>query len=200
MYASNGEYASQPVRFLTNSQSLSPGSEKPEPCIPYSFPVRTLRGQTLQKTGLALLVGLVATTPAWAQDSAEQIARAYIAAYEAQDFDAMRAFYAPDARFIDPTSFEMDDVTPDIDWTGADEILAGISSWGVASGVYNFDRVYEASGRVVFDAEMDVVYATPEGEVTYRYPIITILTIEDGQVVEHRDYTGFNEMYRVEGN
>lgn len=148
----------------------------------------------------AALLAAAAGTPALAQTTPLEIAQAYIAAYEAQDFDAMRGFYAPDARFVDPTSFEMDEVTSDIDWTGADEIIAGISSWGVARGIYKFDRVYEASGRIVFDAEMDVVYAMPAGEVTYRYPIITIVTIEDGQVVEHRDYTGFNEMYRVEGN
>ena len=126
------------------------------------------------------------------------IAQRYIAAYEAQDFDTMRALYASEARFIDPNSFEMDHLTPDIDWHGPDEILAGIASWGLVRGHYRIDRMYEASGRVVFDADIDVVYATPEGEQIYRFPIITILTIENGLVVEHRDYTGFNEIQRLE--
>ena len=123
-----------------------------------------------------LAAALVPAAPAAAEDDALAIAQAYIAAYEAQDFDAMRALYAADAHFIDPTSFAMDAVTPDIDWTGPDAIIAGIRSWGVLRGEYHVDRLYEASGRVVFDAEMDVVYAMPEGEITYRYPIITIIT------------------------
>lgn len=122
------------------------------------------------------------------------IARAYISAYEQQDFDAMRGLMADDAVFIDPTSFDMAFVQTPIHWTGPDEILGGVSAWNIARGEYHFDRVYEAAGRVVFDASMDVYYATSEGERGFRYPIITIVTVEDGRVTEHRDYTGFNEM------
>ena len=126
--------------------------------------------------------------------SSMDIARAYISAYEQQDFDAMRGLMADDAVLIDPTSFDLAFVQAPIHWTGADEILEGISAWNIARGEYHIDRVYEAAERVVFDASMDVYYATSEGERGFRYPIITIVTVENGLVTEHRDYTGFNEM------
>ena len=115
------------------------------------------------------------------------VARAYISAYEQQDFDSMRGLMADDAVFIDPTSFDLAFVQTPIHWTWPDEILNGMSAWNVARGEHHIDRVYEAAGRVVF-------YATSEGERGFRYPIITIVTMEDGLVTEHRDYTGFNEM------
>ena len=128
-----------------------------------------------------------------------EIAQAYISAYERQDFDAMRDLMADDAVFIDPTSFDLAFVREPVHWTGADEVLAGISAWNIARGEYHFDRVYEAAGRIVFDASMDVYYATSEGERGFRYPIITIVTVENGLVTEHRDYTGFNDMAPIPG-
>jgi len=148
----------------------------------------------------AALVALVIAPAGLAQGDAMTIARAYLAAYEAQDYDAMRGFYAEDAHFIDPTSFDIESVAVDIDWTGPDAIIEGIRAWGMARGEYRIDRSYEASGRVVFLAEMDVIYAVPDGEVVFRYPITTIITVRDGQVVEHRDYTDFQHMHRVESD
>jgi len=141
-------------------------------------------------TAVLANAGLAADQPA----GSIEIAQAYIAAYEGQDFEAMREFMADDVVFTDPTSFDLAFVREPIHWTGADEILAGVSAWNVARGEHHLDRVYEAAGRVVFDANMDVFYATSEGERGFRYPIITIVTVENGLVTEHRDYTGFNDM------
>jgi ketosteroid isomerase-like protein len=122
------------------------------------------------------------------------VAEAYLAAYEAQDFDALRTLYAENAVFIDPTSADVQPITPPISWRGRETIIEGLRSWGVARMDYTLDRSFHASGQVVFDGTSDVVYQTPNGELTYRFPIITILTVEDGQVTEHRDYTDYAGM------
>jgi len=88
---------------------------------------------------------------------ARSVAEAYIRAYESQNFDKLRSFYAEDVVFIDPTSFDTPQLAEDIHWHGPDAIIAGISNWGTARGKYRVNRTFVASGRVVFDAEMDVV-------------------------------------------
>jgi ketosteroid isomerase-like protein len=120
-----------------------------------------------------------------------QVATAYLETYQSGNFEGMREFYADDAVFIDPTSFEIPNMGDTIHWQGADAIIAGISAWGASGLDYTFDRVYEASGRVIFDGATHVIYTRDDGDIIYNYPIITIITVQDGQVVEHRDYTDF---------
>jgi ketosteroid isomerase-like protein len=130
---------------------------------------------------------------AQAQDvvSDQDIATAYLEAYQSGNYATMREYYAEDAVFIDPTSFEVPNIGDTIHWQGADAIIAGISAWGASGLEYTFDRIYESSGRVIFDGATHVIYPGDDGGVVYNYPIITIITIEDGQVTEHRDYTDF---------
>ena len=135
----------------------------------------------------------------WQATPAEPVAvaEAYLAAYESQDFVALRALYAEDAVFIDPTSANVQPITPPISWRGRDAIIEGLRSWGVARMDYTLDRTFHASGQVVFDGTSDVIYQTPNGELTYRFPIITIITVANGQVTEHRDYTDYAGMHQV---
>tara|TARA_R110000744_G_scaffold84678_4_gene165704 strand:+ start:6626 stop:7123 length:498 start_codon:yes stop_codon:yes gene_type:complete len=143
---------------------------------------------------LCLLACPTLAAPARATGTASNsrnIAEAYLAAYQRQDHDAMRALYAETARFIDPTSLAIPQITPPIDWRGADAIIAGISSWGIAQLSYEIDRSYESSDAVIFDGRTVVSYQTGIGERRFVYPIITIITVQDGKVVEHRDYTDF---------
>ncbi|WP_339744517.1 nuclear transport factor 2 family protein [uncultured Maricaulis sp.] len=123
-------------------------------------------------------------------DSDRAVAEAYLTAYENQDYDTMRALYATDANFVDPTSFHLPQMPP-IDWQGPDTIIDGIASWGISGLEYHLDRSYTASGAVVFDGNADVIYATPSGPRIFTYPIVTIITVSNGLVVEHRDYTDY---------
>ncbi len=144
------------------------------------------------KTLLAVVTALGLTPLALADDESDRaVAEAYIAAYEHQNLDAMRALYADDAVFVDPTSFHLPQMPP-IHWQGPDTILEGIAGWGISGLELHLDRSYTASGAVVFDGNADVVYATPAGPRVFNYPIVTIVTIRDGQVVEHRDYTDYS--------
>ncbi|HAQ36258.1 MAG: hypothetical protein CMF74_07245 [Maricaulis sp.] len=140
---------------------------------------------------IALLAGHAAAQEAETPDT---IADAYLAAYQAQDFDALAGWIAADAVFIDPTSEAVPGIAEPFHWTGRDAILAGMRSWGASRLEYEIDRRYSASGHVIFDGAVAAIYETPDGVTAYRYPIITILTIAEGQVIEHRDYTDFSGM------
>ncbi|QNL19837.1 nuclear transport factor 2 family protein [Hyphobacterium sp. CCMP332] len=134
-----------------------------------------------------------------AQDStpSRQIADAWLTAYQAQDFDAARGLLTHESVFIDPTSFGRENFGEPINWTGADAIISGISSWGLAGAEYSFDRVYESPGRVIYDGSVLVTY---QNGARYDFPIITIVTVADGHLVEHRDYTDFDGAVRLESN
>jgi ketosteroid isomerase-like protein len=141
----------------------------------------------------ALLTALALLMVDAANDDRE-IAETYLAAYQAQDFETMHELYAEDAHFIDPTSFDMPNIGARIEWIGPDAIIAGLSGWGVTRIDYTIAQTYAASGRVVFQATADVVYGNGTDERVFRYPITTIITIVDGKVAEHRDYTDFTGM------
>jgi len=131
-----------------------------------------------------------------APDTVRPVADAYMEAYQAQDFEVLSGLYAEDAIFVDPTSFDVAPITSPIRWQGSDAIIDGIQGWSVTSMRYTLERTYEASGHVIYDGISDVEFGTPEGAVTYRFPIITIITVENGQATEHRDYTDYAGMQR----
>jgi ketosteroid isomerase-like protein len=56
---------------------------------------------------------------------------------------------------------------------------------------YNIERVYEASNHVVFVGEVLPLVAGDKGLTQYAYPVVTIVTIANGKVAEHRDYTNY---------
>jgi len=147
--------------------------------------IRISLGAILLLTASNSLVFAQETSPA------RQTAEAWIAAYEAQDFDAMRALLTDGSHFIDPTSLGRENFGNPIDWQGADQILEGIAGWGVTHAEYHVERSYESPGRVIFNGSIDVTYGSPENPLSYNFPIVTIITVDDGHVAEHRDYTDF---------
>jgi len=155
---------------------------------------------------ISLLLGgtLLCATPADAQPpagevaSARSIAEAWLEAYGSQDFDRMTSLMTDETVFIDPTSFAIDAVTNRIEWQGPAAITSGIAGWGMTQGVYTIDRTYEASGHVVFNGHVDVIYGEGEERQAFRYPITTIISVINGRVAEHRDYTDFHGASRVE--
>lgn len=121
------------------------------------------------------------------------VARSYMDAYQALDLTRLEAFYAEDVAFNDPTSVRVPGIGGPFVWRGRSEVLAGIRGWTayVRSLNYNVERIYEASGQVVFVGDVNPVVSTPNGTAQFRYHIVTIVTLEDGHVVEHRDYTDY---------
>lgn len=121
------------------------------------------------------------------------LARDYLEAYQALDLGRLETYYADQVRFNDPTSLRVQGVGGPFIWHGRVEVMNGLRGWSayIRSLRYDLDRVYEASGHVVFVGAVNPMVATPEGLVQYRYNIVTIVTIESGQVIEHRDYTDY---------
>ncbi|MEE2526703.1 nuclear transport factor 2 family protein [Hyphobacterium sp. HN65] len=145
----------------------------------------------LALSGLALAFAVQAGGLAQDVTPTRQTAEAWLTAYQAQNFEAMRSLLDQNSVFIDPTSLGRESFGNPINWQGADAILAGVRSWGVTDAQYHFDRTYESPGRVIYDGSIDVTYGAPDNQVSYNFPIITIVTVANGMVVEHRDYTDF---------
>lgn len=145
------------------------------------------------------LVLMLGAGPAYADNAGSgnaqviAAARSYLDAYQTLDLVRLEALYADDVRFNDPTSVHAQGVGGPFVWNGRAAVLAGIRGWStyVRSLNYDIERIYEASGHVVFVGAVNPVVATPDGLAHYRYSIVTIITIQDGRVVEHRDYTDY---------
>ncbi|MGE0737457.1 MAG: nuclear transport factor 2 family protein [Alphaproteobacteria bacterium] len=121
------------------------------------------------------------------------VARAYLEAYQRLDVQRLESHYADDVEFNDPTSLRVAGIGGPFVWRGREAVLSGVRRWArsIQSLNYDIDRIYEASGRVVFVGGVTSAVRTPGGLVRYRYPIVTIVTISDGRISEHRDYTDY---------
>ena len=143
------------------------------------------------------LTGLAAASADHHAETPRAIAEAWLEAYSNQDFEGMTALMTEDTVFVDPTSFDIAAITNRIEWQGPDAITSGVGAWGINHGRYTIERSYESSGRVIFNGHIDVIYGEGEGAQAFRYPITTIITVADGHVTEHRDYTDFNGASRI---
>lgn len=120
-------------------------------------------------------------------------ANAYLEAYARLDTAALERLYAEDAVFNDPTSAAVPGIGGPFAWKGRAEILGRLREWAktTKSLTYDVERLFEASNHVVFVGAVRPLVKTAQGEVQYRYPIVTIITITNGRVSEHRDYTNY---------
>lgn len=142
---------------------------------------------------LALATATAAAPPTHGDPPTIAKAQDYLAAYSRMDLKALAEFYADDAAFNDPTSTKVPGIGGPFVWRGRNEILAHIAEWkkSIRSLDYDVERIYEASGHVVFVGNVKPLTATPDGLVQYAYPIVTVVTVADGRIVEHRDYTNY---------
>lgn len=149
-----------------------------------------LRAVIIVVAALMFAAPAVAQTTQREHEATIAAATAYLDAYQAFDLERLEALYAEDATFDDPTSLLLSGVNgaPFV-FRGREAILNGIRFWmqqSVTSLHYDVEHVYESSGRVVFIGD-----ATTNGPSRYRFRIVTIVTIENGLVSEHRDYTDY---------
>lgn len=120
-------------------------------------------------------------------------AEAYLDAYSRLDTSALEQVYAEDAVFEDPTSTNVKGIGGPFRWRGRAQILASLREWAKStkSLKYSVERRYEASNHVVFVGTVFPLVKSSKGDVQYSYPIVTIVNIANGRVVEHRDYTNY---------
>ncbi len=123
------------------------------------------------------------------------IADNYMAAYQELDLGRIAPLLSDDARFVDPTSFDMPGFAAPFDFQGRDAILAGIegfkTNYGLVRVPYAVSHRIAGMHDVAYIGEVQSEVNTAQGVIRYAYPIITIIKVRDGLVVEHRDYVDY---------
>ncbi len=123
----------------------------------------------------------------------QQVAEAYFSAYVARDWDRLAPLLHERGGFRDPT---------------AALVFGGVGREGKAATLRFFREAYAVlthmafhrtraffAGEVaVFEGTLDWTVLLGDGReaVTERMPFVTVLRLEDGLVVEHRDYADYH--------
>lgn len=137
----------------------------------------------------AATVVLSASAGAGELSAAERLARDYLAAYSAIDTAAMERLLAPGAVFADQTA-RPEDGGP-IVLNGRDAFLKQFKTYGLRRLDYELGDVFESNGRVVFIGRVNAYYPRDGSELRFRSRIVTVVTVEAGQVVRHEDYADY---------
>lgn len=121
----------------------------------------------------------------------QAVGQAYFDAYIARDWDALEPLLADNGSFLDGT---------------AELVFGGALADGKPAMMTLFREGYEGITRMslrplrsihaghysIFEGELDwAMMLSADREVASVMPFITILRIENGQVVEHRDYADY---------
>ena len=119
------------------------------------------------------------------------LAAAYIAAYTSRDWDALEPLLAEQASFRDPT---------------ATLVFGGVESQGRAAIMERFRVGYAGITHMEFTPFRQIVsgdVAVAEGALHWGLdlgegkavdsvtPMVIVLTLQDGKVIEHRDYVDY---------
>ncbi len=147
-------------------------------------------------------VAVRAATPAELNDTADR----YLAAYTAQDLDALGAFYTPESVFDDPTSegywrqrFRV---------SGGEAIVGAMrEGWVLLHGfkfevrerlTYHDRVVLIGISHLTLDGAM---FGAKAGvDYTVALPAVTILRIVDGKVLLHLDHYDYGPLKEVATN
>ena len=122
--------------------------------------------------------------------AAERLARDYLAAYSAADTVAMARFLSYDAVFADQTARPADGGP--IVLIGRDVFLKQFQTYGLKRLEYELANVFESNGRVVFIGHVNASYPRSAGGTSrFRSRIITVITVEAGQVARHEDFADY---------
>lgn len=148
---------------------------------------------------LAILAALVVSTEVAGAEpdpnaEAERVARAYVAAYSAADWDRMAPYMAPDFVLIDRTN-------PDPaflpEYRTPKTALGMLRRFGRDSGVhaldFDFPTVFASNGVVVFQGHVNT-RSTPPGRAAtfvWRARQVTIITVRNGLVERHEDLADY---------
>ena len=125
--------------------------------------------------------------------AAERIARQYIAAYSAADWDAMEPLISEDFIFVDRTSRDL----ADHEFRGRGEVMAMLREFGdqgrIVGLFLDFPLVFESNGVVVFAGTVNTLSRSsdPEFGLRWRAEQVTILTVRESRVVRHEDYANY---------
>jgi len=149
---------------------------------------------------LIALLGLAVSPTALAQDAemgeAERIAREYMAAYSAVDFETMASFMAENIVFSDTTATNTGDPNG-LEGRSRDAAMTMLNEFAEQ---YNpielgfvWDTVFESNNRVVFMGHVNALYPTEDPTQVFRWRAAqtAVVTVIDGQVVRHQDFANY---------
>ena len=55
-----------------------------------------------------------------------------------------------------------------------------------------FTRKFFSGIQAVYEMDLDFNFNVEEGTINIKMPLVTILTVKDNKVIEHRDYGDYN--------
>ena len=156
--------------------------------------------ETLMIRTITLATTLLLAPAALAQDAemsdVEQVARDYMAAYSAVDFETMAGFMAEDIVFSDSTAPGTG--SPDgIQETGRDSALAMLNefveTYHPIGLNFVWDTVFESNDRVVFMGHVNATYPTEQPGQVFRWRAAqtSVVTVRDGMIVRHQDFADY---------
>jgi ketosteroid isomerase-like protein len=131
-------------------------------------------------------------------DATAKIGEAYIDAYIALDWDRIEPLIADNATFHDPTA-EMPFKVSQKD--GKPDIMKGFREGyaGVTKMMLHRTRTLYSGNYAIFEGDLEFGVKLPDGRIVEsRTPFVAILRVEDGKVVEHRDYVDYVPFFKNE--
>lgn len=129
---------------------------------------------------------------AQASAATARVAEAYFDAYVARDWDRLAPLLAENGGFADPTA---EPLFGKVDVAGKPATLRYFRENYAAIREMRFERTraFFSGQHAVFEGTLDWTLALGDGKQvrTQAMPFVTILRLEGGRVVEHRDYADY---------
>lgn len=126
-------------------------------------------------------------------EESARIGEAYITAYVALDWDRIEPLLADNATFHDPTA-EHSQIFGLKQRSGKPAVMKGFREGyaGVTKMMLHRSRTFYSGNYSVFQGDLEWGLKFPDGRVVEgRTSFVAILRIENGKVVEHRDYVDY---------
>lgn len=128
-----------------------------------------------------------------------ELAKQYLKAYSTFDATKFGPYLAEDTVFTDPTSTDQNADGGPFVFEGKETVIKELSDYAGQyqrfSLNYDFERIYESNGVVVFVANLGYELETKDGRSAEgAAPIVTAITVRDGKIAGHTDY------YDYQGN
>lgn len=137
--------------------------------------------------------------PSYLESSAASraVGERYFAAYIDKRWDDLAPLLAEHAQFIDPTA---ESVFGKVERVGKPAVMENFrANYANLSMAFTAQRVIHSGAYSVFEGELTWRMALPKRTLQInRMPLVTILRIEQGRVVEHRDLADYHPFLEAE--
>ena len=152
----------------------------------------------LRRTALAAALLIQLAAPPADGEEIQVVAERYLSAVQAQDWEAMRAMLAPDARYLDITVQHFG--VPRVDLRGPEKIVGfwreSARKSGTVSLTFELPERFVAGPNLVLRGHSEVrvlgsAWDLPLETIEARFPQITHLRIVDGKVTHHTDHVDY---------